>query len=243
MSPPINIDGSSVSSVTIDGTSVSEVTVDGEAVFSVDRGLLHHYEADNLSLNDGDSVSTWPDQAGSDDLTAGNAPTYVASAINGQPAVSYDFSDYLSVSFSTISTPLQHFLIAKLDSDDEASVFLYDGGKNFENSVGCDSGSLLVVDVNSSFITGGTSDTNWHQWDALVTTDDHELSIDGTEVLNAPDGGVDQTGITHTAVSGRSNTFNDTDAQIAAHLVYNPSVRGFNETAVRDYLTNKYGPF
>jgi len=34
MTPPINIDGSSVADITIDGTSVSEVTVDGSTVFS-----------------------------------------------------------------------------------------------------------------------------------------------------------------------------------------------------------------
>jgi len=34
MSPPINIDGSTVDAITIDGSSVNEVTVDGEAVFS-----------------------------------------------------------------------------------------------------------------------------------------------------------------------------------------------------------------
>jgi len=244
---PISIDGEEITGATIDGEEVQEITVDGQVAYTAgpdipDSGLMHQYEADNLSKSDGDSVSTWPDQEGTDDLTAGNAPTYRTDEINGKPAVSYDFSDYLSVSFSTISTPIQHFLVAKLDSTSENNTLLYDGGSNFQNGVGYDSGSWFITDDDTNFITGGNANTNWNLWDARATFADHELSIDSSVVLNAPDGGVDQTGLTHTARSGRSASNNDADARIAAHLIYDASASGFSESDVRDYLNDKYGP-
>lgn len=50
MTPPINIDGTSVSSITIDGTSVSEVTVDGSVVFRL-------IPPDSVVSRDNDSLS------------------------------------------------------------------------------------------------------------------------------------------------------------------------------------------
>jgi len=48
MTPPINIDGSTVDAITIDGTSVSEVTVDGSTVFRPipDSAVNHAVAAD-----------------------------------------------------------------------------------------------------------------------------------------------------------------------------------------------------
>jgi len=45
MTPPINIDGSTVGAITIDGTDVSEVTVDGSTVFSaIPDGVINQWD-------------------------------------------------------------------------------------------------------------------------------------------------------------------------------------------------------
>ena len=47
-----------------------------------------HYDASKLSLNDGDTVSVWPDEQGDNDLDIQTgSPTYVESGINGNPAI------------------------------------------------------------------------------------------------------------------------------------------------------------
>jgi hypothetical protein len=49
-----------------------------------------HYDATELELADGDSVSTWPDLLGNYDASAVTAPTYRANGINGHPSVEFD---------------------------------------------------------------------------------------------------------------------------------------------------------
>ena len=50
-----------------------------------------HYDASKLSLNDGDTVSVWPDEQGDNDLDIQTgSPTYVESGINGNPAIEFN---------------------------------------------------------------------------------------------------------------------------------------------------------
>ena len=50
-----------------------------------------HYDASQLSLDDGDTVSVWPDEQGDNDLDIQTgSPTYVESGINGRPAIAFD---------------------------------------------------------------------------------------------------------------------------------------------------------
>jgi len=49
MTPPVNIDGSTVDAITIDGDSVSEVTVDGSTVFSAIPDSVVSRDPDNSS--------------------------------------------------------------------------------------------------------------------------------------------------------------------------------------------------
>jgi hypothetical protein len=50
--------------------------------------------ANDLSLADGDAVSTWPDtSAYENDATAGTAPTFKTGTLNGQPTVRFDGND------------------------------------------------------------------------------------------------------------------------------------------------------
>jgi len=59
----------------------------------VTSGLALHLDAQSLSLSDTDPVSSWTDLSGNGYDGAGTGVTYIASAINGHPAVRFDGVD------------------------------------------------------------------------------------------------------------------------------------------------------
>lgn len=69
-------------------------------VSAIPDSAVNQYDATQLSLSDGDSVSTWADAIGNADATAGTAPTYRPTEINGNPAVEYTGSEWLDTGLS-----------------------------------------------------------------------------------------------------------------------------------------------
>ena len=62
-----------------------------DTVSTIPDNTVAHYDASQLSLDDGDTVSVWPDEQGDNDLdTQIGSPTYVESGINGNPAIAFD---------------------------------------------------------------------------------------------------------------------------------------------------------
>lgn len=63
-------------------------------------------------------MTTWVDETGNGfDLTAGTAPTYVASGINGNPTVRFDgVDDFLDVTFSDLDQPNYIFIVFQFQS-------------------------------------------------------------------------------------------------------------------------------
>ena len=60
-------------------------------VSTIPDNTVAHYDASQLSLDDGDTVSVWPDEQGDNDLNIQTgSPTYVESGINGRPAIAFD---------------------------------------------------------------------------------------------------------------------------------------------------------
>jgi hypothetical protein len=115
---PINIDGSQVQDITIDGTPVQEVTVDGQTVFTavnLPSGVQARYDATRLSLSNGQSLSTFPDETNNFDLT-GSGVTFDDSGINGFGAASFSGSENLSNSSPTLGQPFSVSAIAKIRS-------------------------------------------------------------------------------------------------------------------------------
>jgi len=243
--PPVEIDGNPITGATIDGTDVQEITVDGDVVFSAapplpTNGLEHRYDATQLSLNNGASVSTWPDTVVGEDATAGNAPTYRTSGINGFASVEFDktFSEFLNVNFSTtISQPLEYFVVLELNDNNFAQDYL-DGfsqnvrtrfnffGTNFELRAGT---SLLFSGVPPTTPTIATS---------IFDGSNSELRLNGNGqgVGNPGTNGLD--GIHIGRRLGSTNT--SIDGQIGEILIYDASVSGFDRAAVESFLSNKW---
>ena len=70
-------------------------------VSTIPDNTVAHYDASQLSLDDGDTVSVWPDEQGDNDLdTQTGSPTYVESGINGRPAIAFNGDGLEGTGFS-----------------------------------------------------------------------------------------------------------------------------------------------
>ena len=81
-------------------------------------GLIHRWVASSITgVADGAAVASWPGAVGNVDLaqgTAGNRPVFVASAINGKPAVRFDGTDWLSTSAAQVRPqPVTYYVVFK----------------------------------------------------------------------------------------------------------------------------------
>jgi len=89
MTPPINLDGDTVDSITIDGTDVSEVTVDGTQVVSaIPDSVIHHYNPGNFT------TSNWSDEIGSSDISTISGLIFNSSGFSNNGGVSGDGTDH-----------------------------------------------------------------------------------------------------------------------------------------------------
>jgi len=113
---------------------------------TIPDNTVAHYDASQLSLNDGDTVSVWPDQQGDNDLdTQTGSPTYVESGINGNPAIEFD-GDGLEVTGLSVTQPNTIYAV-------------------FEHRSGFDGGRLLsgVSELQLTAWANGTYN-NWRAY-------------------------------------------------------------------------------
>jgi len=135
MTPPISIDGTDITGATIDGTDVTEITVDGDTVFSAGPDLppstVAHFDATLLSLNDGDPVTTWPDQISGNDATDVNPPTFRSSGINGNPAIEFDgTNDEMEANIGAFNQPLTFGIVYKFNDTSATTTILTSKGSD-----------------------------------------------------------------------------------------------------------------
>ena len=110
---------------------------------TIPDNTVAHYDASQLSLDDGDTVSVWPDEQGDNDLDIQTgSPTYVESGINGNPAIAFD-DDALEGTGLSVTQPNTTYLV-------------------FEYRSGWDGGQVLAG-VSEQQLTGwaDSSRKNW----------------------------------------------------------------------------------
>jgi len=190
MTPPINIDGSTVGAITIDGTDVSEVTVDGSTVFgnAIPDGRVGNFDATQLNLSDGSDVDAWPDEIGDvGDLSQsdnGRTPSYDVDAINGNAAVEFA-DDFYDVDTATqITQPIYLFVVYNND-DNNSARFIHihhDSGNTFRAEEQSD-GSLYFGAGNGN-ITGGSVNSFNHVVVYGVESGSGFIRLDGTQVAS-----------------------------------------------------------
>ena len=97
-------------------------TTPDNTVATIPDNTVAHYDASQLSLNDGDTVSVWPDEQGDNDLdTQTGSPTYVESGINGNPAIAFNGDGLEGTGFS-VTQPNTTYVVFEYQSD-------FDGGR------------------------------------------------------------------------------------------------------------------
>lgn len=201
------------------------------------EGLHARFDATSLSLSDQDSVTTWVDETGNGNaLTAGSAPTYIDSGINGNPSVRFDGTDdFLNVSWSAISQPTNIYIVAKLRSTG-SNAYLIDGGSANEQAFRERSGVWSLFAGNSN-VNGSSVDSNNHIF---------SLFVDGSNSYFRVDGSVDGSGIAGSSslsgltVGSKGDQTNFGPFDVGEILVY-PKDNTSIQTDVEQYLSTKWG--
>ena len=90
--------------------------ITGDEGSAIPDNTVAHYDASQLSLDDGDTVSVWPDEQGDNDLdTPTGSPTYVESGINGNPAIAFD-GDGLESTGVSVTQPNTTYVVFEFQS-------------------------------------------------------------------------------------------------------------------------------
>jgi hypothetical protein len=88
----------------------------GGGVAIPDSAVAYFNAQDVTGLADGDTGSTWGEQAGGNDATATGSPTYRESAINSKPAWELTSSDYWTAPIGTYSERVVIFAVVQNDN-------------------------------------------------------------------------------------------------------------------------------
>ena len=223
--------------VSVDFDVLSPAVSVGSAI--PDSGLLQgRYDATELSLNDGDSVTTWTDETGNgNDLTEGTAPTFQTGVINGNPVVRFDGSNqFLNVLYnSSISTPIEVYAVFQLRTAGETNAYLYDGSTQNEKVFRQTGEGNWEVRISGDAAVGSPTDTNAHIMGGLYGDSEHVFRLDGAQDASVTTTGGTADGFT-TGADGSDGNFAPVD--FGEILVYD----GSPTTAdVESYLSDKWG--
>ena len=243
----------------VEGFEIPEIPAGGISPSDI-SGLTLWMKADQLSLNDGDPVSTWTDQS-SNHLsfaqgTAGAKPTYKTNIVNGKPAVLFDGGDFLtsdSVPYSTLypqNCQQTMFIImnnTSPTSGETGSRAFYWGHEAwgdgmyvayycyYSGTAYFDNGSGRV----SGAIPGGWLD-NWHTVILKKNSSNYQsISIDGSVIANLSS---DASFSTNTAYPAMIGTFFSKYyiGYIAEIIIFNKPLSSQELSDMGTYLNNKY---
>lgn len=203
---------------------------------------LHaRWDATELSLSDGDSVTTWADQTsnGHDLTDNSSAPQYVASGINGNPVVRFDgVDDFLDVAFSNLAQPNHIFIVAQIQSSSPDGT-VFDGETDGErNQLAARSEWQIYAGGSGSGVASGSStDMNPHIFGALYDTSNSELRLDGAVDIDANLESQDLGGFT----VGADRIEGDfVEVDVGEILLY-PMDKSSVVADVEQYLSDKWG--
>ena len=157
--------------------SLPEVTL-SEVDISPPDNTVAHYDASQLSLTDGDTVSVWPDEQGDNDLDIQTgSPTYVESGINGNPAIAFN-GDGLEVTGLSVTQPNTTYLVFEYHSGFDGSRVL--SGVSERQLVGwADPENNWATYAGSS--PDGTQDINIQLMTAVFDGDNSIIRENGVE--------------------------------------------------------------
>lgn len=206
-----------------------------------DGSDLHaHYDATAIPATDGDTVSTWTDQTGNGfDLTAGSAPVYRDSVINGNPSLEFDFADYLDVQFSALSQPNTIFAVVQIRGGigDNNTHFIFDGEGTGRNALNYNPNNNFTIFAGNAEIEDGSADTNPHIISTLFDGSNSSVSKDGGTSSTGNAGSNSLDGFT---VGSDNDQSSDSSVFVSEILIY-PQDKSGIQSDVESYLADKWG--
>lgn len=210
-------------------------------------GLALWLDADRLGYNDGETVTQWTDfSTNANHATNSAGPVYVADAIGGRGAVSFNVGTGLYTGTLTADWPTNEtsvFIVSKADNTTQQTRFFQARPDETTNRFGCNLpyNNTAYFDVGdrsgdgriSTAYNGGTNFNIWH----LRSEDGVGQAIYRNGMLEASDTTADIFSPTGQILWVADNFLGD----IAEVIIYN-RVLTTNETiAVGYYLEEKYG--
>ena len=199
--------GTYTATVSIAGVS-DQITV--QVDLDKPDNTVAHYDASQLSLTDGDTVSVWPDEQGDNDLDIQTgSPTYVESGINGNPAIAFN-GDGLEVTGLSVTQPNTTYV-----------VFEYQGG--------FDRGRVLSgVSERQLAVWAWDDDDKWRTWAGNRLNGSNDLGIQQmTAVFDGGNSIIREDGV-ETAVG-------DAGTRDLGGLSVGYDASGYNNGEPRDY--------
>lgn len=246
----------------IANVTLSEDTFDPSQVNGLDVWL----DATEISgLNDGDTVSTWTNQAGTNDAQQNTgSPTYRESAINGKPAIEISDNNFQldsRLNYTHDGSPFTIFIVYKVDSSVSGSYYSLWGSNDVTSS---EVGQGLALDFRSAdeeshnIITDGNGfvidarniSGSYPDWQSVhVVTNRHDTSFaanwefysNGTQTQS-----VDESDSYNTGDAVRPPLFPPLNVDgFVGHLcelaVYNRSVTDSEQDDLESYFADKWG--
>lgn len=232
-------------SLTWDSTSDWEDNQESEDV-EIDSGtvrlapgepdsLIHDWDAQALSgYDDGDSVDSWPDEAGGD-TASGGSPNYRDDGINGHPAVEFDGNnDELDTSDVDVSWPFTMAAVVDLKDDGSQRRFLdrVSGDTTFYWNDGTNWA------LNSGQGVEGSTDDSMQLLVAISDGNDSSLREEGSETASGDDGGGSISNGIHL---GHADGNDHWDGMIGELLIYDEALSGSTLTDEEQRLADKWG--
>jgi hypothetical protein len=207
-------------------------------------------------ISNGDAVATWTDASGNGHTAIQGAstsrPVYVASAVNGQPAVQFDgVNDYLqNTSFTTLSGQrgATAFVVFQADTPSANLVAFCESGRNVNSQV--------YGNLAHAYATTGKwgrvafTSRNWTIWNSVYDGTQGsnatrlKLYLDGvgqTLTYGATIPTVLSTGAGYDVGRPQGTNLAYWDGRIAEVIVYARTLSPSERLAVEGYLKTKYG--
>jgi hypothetical protein len=204
------------------------------------------FDATELALSNGATVSSWPDLSGAGrNLTATGTPTYAAAGLGtGHPSVSFPGSARLdTAAFAALSGPLTMFLVAQAD-DLAATQTITDGedtsasGRLGIFKLGTDTWSISR-NTSLNGTVGAAVHTPVLLRAAYGVAGSTSLRVDGVEVI-AP-GNAGSASPVKLRIGANFSGANFFTGDIGEILLYSRTLDAGEITQVEDYLTAKWG--
>jgi hypothetical protein len=194
-----------------------------------------HYDATKESETDGNTLSTWTDIEGANDLSASGNPTYQTDVINGNAAVNFDGSDYYDVPFTAENQPNTVYIVAKLtDGSYSSDPALFDGEGGEQQlyySTGADSFYIFA----GSAVSGTNNIGEWRLFTAVFDGSSSVIRENGTQEGSGDAGSDDFDGLT---VGSRDGGGNEIQGYIGEVVACN--ARDI-DTEFENHLMDKWG--